>query len=174
MGKYHAEWGFRAYSNVRGVLSHSTKLEFCRVALPTVRPTSDHPGIRHPVLNRGYLTDELIRHYLPRRSRGDRAPAIRPKSSCPFGDVSYMQFSIECQLDQLAFRRRKRVRIKLLCGKSPPATPLRGHEAIDAESYLIEKMERETGVEPATSSLGNYPSFAHKRLMRSGCWFLAT
>jgi len=27
MGKYHGEWGFRAYSNVRGVLHHSTLLD---------------------------------------------------------------------------------------------------------------------------------------------------
>jgi hypothetical protein len=35
-------------------------------------------------------------------------------------------------------------------------------------------LERETGVEPATSSLGNYASFVNKRLMRSTGWFLAT
>ncbi len=28
MGKYHGEWGFRAYSNARGVLNHSTRLDF--------------------------------------------------------------------------------------------------------------------------------------------------
>jgi aldehyde dehydrogenase (NAD+) len=27
MGKYHGEWGFRAYTNARGVLYHSTKLD---------------------------------------------------------------------------------------------------------------------------------------------------
>jgi aldehyde dehydrogenase (NAD+) len=27
MGKYHGEWGFRAYSNARGVLNHSTQLD---------------------------------------------------------------------------------------------------------------------------------------------------
>lgn len=27
MGKYHGEWGFRAYTNARGVLSHSTRLD---------------------------------------------------------------------------------------------------------------------------------------------------
>jgi hypothetical protein len=32
----------------------------------------------------------------------------------------------------------------------------------------LEKMERETGLEPATSSLGNYTSNVNKRLMRSG------
>jgi aldehyde dehydrogenase (NAD+) len=27
MGKYHGEWGFRAYTNARGVLSHSTQTD---------------------------------------------------------------------------------------------------------------------------------------------------
>jgi aldehyde dehydrogenase (NAD+) len=27
MGKYHGEWGFRAYTNARGVLYHSTRLD---------------------------------------------------------------------------------------------------------------------------------------------------
>jgi aldehyde dehydrogenase (NAD+) len=27
MGKYHGEWGFRAYTNARGVLDHSTKMD---------------------------------------------------------------------------------------------------------------------------------------------------
>jgi hypothetical protein len=30
----------------------------------------------------------------------------------------------------------------------------------------LENMERETGIEPATSSLGNFSSFANTRLMR--------
>jgi aldehyde dehydrogenase (NAD+) len=34
MGKYHGEWGFRAYTNARGVIYHSTKLD------PNVRYTS--------------------------------------------------------------------------------------------------------------------------------------
>ena len=33
MGKYHGEWGFRSYTNARGVLSHGTKLD---------------PGVRYP------------------------------------------------------------------------------------------------------------------------------
>jgi aldehyde dehydrogenase (NAD+) len=28
MGKYHGEWGFRAYTNARGVLYHSTQMDF--------------------------------------------------------------------------------------------------------------------------------------------------
>jgi aldehyde dehydrogenase (NAD+) len=28
MGKYHGEWGFRAYTNARGVLYHSTRMDF--------------------------------------------------------------------------------------------------------------------------------------------------
>lgn len=34
MGKYHGEWGFRAYSNARGVLYHSTKLDFSGLRYP--------------------------------------------------------------------------------------------------------------------------------------------
>jgi len=46
-------------------------------------------------------------------------------------------------------------------------------------SYLAERisslfLERETGLEPATSSLGNFLSFVNKRLMRLRRWFLAT
>ncbi len=37
MGKYHGEWGFRAYSNIRGVLYHSTKIDL---------------GVRYPPYNR--------------------------------------------------------------------------------------------------------------------------
>jgi acyl-CoA reductase-like NAD-dependent aldehyde dehydrogenase len=29
MGKYHGEWGFRAYTNARGVLYHSTRVDLC-------------------------------------------------------------------------------------------------------------------------------------------------
>ena len=34
MGKYHGEWGFRAYTNARGVLYHSTRLDFGGVRYP--------------------------------------------------------------------------------------------------------------------------------------------
>jgi acyl-CoA reductase-like NAD-dependent aldehyde dehydrogenase len=34
MGKYHGEWGFRAYSNIRGVLYHSTKLDIAPLRYP--------------------------------------------------------------------------------------------------------------------------------------------
>ena len=34
MGKYHGEWGFRAYTNARGVLFHSTLLDFGGVRYP--------------------------------------------------------------------------------------------------------------------------------------------
>jgi aldehyde dehydrogenase (NAD+) len=42
MGKYHGEWGFRAYTNARGVLHHSTMLD------PGVRypPYSEHERLR--------------------------------------------------------------------------------------------------------------------------------
>lgn len=34
MGKYHGEWGFRAYTNARGVLYHSTVLDFGSLRYP--------------------------------------------------------------------------------------------------------------------------------------------
>ena len=34
MGKYHGEWGFRAYTNARGVLYHSTSLDFSSLRYP--------------------------------------------------------------------------------------------------------------------------------------------
>jgi aldehyde dehydrogenase (NAD+) len=34
MGKYHGEWGFRAYSNARGVLYHSSRIDFARLRYP--------------------------------------------------------------------------------------------------------------------------------------------
>ena len=34
MGKYHGEWGFRGYSNARGVLQHSTRLDFGALRYP--------------------------------------------------------------------------------------------------------------------------------------------
>jgi aldehyde dehydrogenase (NAD+) len=46
MGKYHGEWGFRAYSNVRGVLYHSTKL--------------DVAGLRHPPYNQHQHLREFL------------------------------------------------------------------------------------------------------------------
>jgi hypothetical protein len=33
MGKYHGRWGFDAFTNVRGILHHSTKFD---------------PGVRYP------------------------------------------------------------------------------------------------------------------------------
>lgn len=34
MGKYHGEWGFRAYTNARGILNHSTMLDFGSLRYP--------------------------------------------------------------------------------------------------------------------------------------------
>ena len=34
MGKYHGEWGFRAYTNARGILYHSTRLDFGALSYP--------------------------------------------------------------------------------------------------------------------------------------------
>lgn len=42
MGKYHGEWGFRAYSNTRGVLYHSTRVDL-GVRYP---PYSEHQRLR--------------------------------------------------------------------------------------------------------------------------------
>jgi acyl-CoA reductase-like NAD-dependent aldehyde dehydrogenase len=47
MGKYHGEWGFRAYSNARGVLTHSTKLDFAGLRYP---PYDQHRAIREFVI----------------------------------------------------------------------------------------------------------------------------
>src|SRR5258707_10204576 len=44
MGKYHGEWGFRAYTNARGVLNHSTKVD---------------PDVRYPPYNRNKLASEI-------------------------------------------------------------------------------------------------------------------
>ncbi len=34
MGKYHGEWGFRAYSNARGVVYHSARIDFAGLRYP--------------------------------------------------------------------------------------------------------------------------------------------
>jgi len=47
MGKYHGEWGFRAYSNVRGVLYHSTGLDFGALRYP---PYNGHRTLREFVI----------------------------------------------------------------------------------------------------------------------------
>src|SRR3954465_7162478 len=44
MGKYHGEWGFRAYTNARGVLNHSTKMD---------------PDVRYPPYSRNQLPSEM-------------------------------------------------------------------------------------------------------------------
>jgi len=46
MGKYHGEWGFRAYSNARGVLSHSTKI--------------DIGGLRYPPYGHNRILREIV------------------------------------------------------------------------------------------------------------------
>src|SRR5207244_3363943 len=43
MGKYHGEWGFRAYTNARGVLNHSTKMD---------------PDVRYPPYSRNNVVSE--------------------------------------------------------------------------------------------------------------------
>ena len=44
MGKYHGEWGFRAYTHARGVLNHSTKMD---------------PDVRYPPYSRNALLNEI-------------------------------------------------------------------------------------------------------------------
>ena len=44
MGKYHGEWGFRAYTNARGVLNHSTQMD---------------PDVRYPPYRRNKLSSEI-------------------------------------------------------------------------------------------------------------------
>ena len=46
MGKYHGEWGFRAYSNARGILSHGTHI--------------DVGGLRYPPYNRNRILHEIV------------------------------------------------------------------------------------------------------------------
>ncbi len=45
MGKYHGEWGFRAYTNARGVLYHSTQLD---------------PSLRYPPYERNQKLRKLV------------------------------------------------------------------------------------------------------------------
>jgi aldehyde dehydrogenase (NAD+) len=46
MGKYHGAWGFRAYSNARGVLSHGTHI--------------DVGGLRYPPYDRNRILREIV------------------------------------------------------------------------------------------------------------------
>jgi aldehyde dehydrogenase (NAD+) len=46
MGKYHGIWGFQAYSNVRGVLSHSTRMEI--------------GGLRYPPYSRNRTLRDIV------------------------------------------------------------------------------------------------------------------
>lgn len=46
MGKYHGEWGFRSYSNARGVLSHSTRI--------------DVGGLRYPPYDHNRILREIV------------------------------------------------------------------------------------------------------------------
>jgi aldehyde dehydrogenase (NAD+) len=45
MGKYHGDWGFRAYTNARGVLHHSARID---------------PGVRYPPYDRHQLLRRLV------------------------------------------------------------------------------------------------------------------
>jgi aldehyde dehydrogenase (NAD+) len=50
MGKYHGEWGFRAYTNARGVLYHSTRIDL---------------GLRYPRSDRGEKMRAIASHVPP-------------------------------------------------------------------------------------------------------------
>ncbi len=52
MGKYHGEWGFRAYTNARGVLSHSTLLDLGFRYPPYERegPSSERSNVSLPTI----------------------------------------------------------------------------------------------------------------------------
>ncbi len=45
MGKYHGEWGFRAYTNARGILYHSTRLDL---------------GVRYPPYDRNQALRRIV------------------------------------------------------------------------------------------------------------------
>jgi aldehyde dehydrogenase (NAD+) len=45
MGKYHGEWGFRAYTNTRGVLYHSTRMDL---------------GVRYPPYDRNKMLRAFV------------------------------------------------------------------------------------------------------------------
>jgi aldehyde dehydrogenase (NAD+) len=47
MGRYHGEWGFREYSSIRGVLYHSTKIDFGALRYP---PYDQHRNLREFVI----------------------------------------------------------------------------------------------------------------------------
>jgi aldehyde dehydrogenase (NAD+) len=47
MGKYHGEWGFRAYTNARGVLYHSTRLDL---------------GVRYPPYDHNQALQRTLAH----------------------------------------------------------------------------------------------------------------
>jgi hypothetical protein len=47
MGKYHGEFGFRAYTNARGVLYHSTRLD---------------PGVRYPPYDHNQFLRRIVAH----------------------------------------------------------------------------------------------------------------
>ena len=49
MGKYHGEWGFRAYTNARGVLYHSTRLDL---------------GVRYPPCDHNQALRRTLGHLL--------------------------------------------------------------------------------------------------------------
>jgi hypothetical protein len=50
MGKYHGRWGFEAFTNARGVLYHSAKID---------------PGVRYPPFNEHTLMRKLEMKLMP-------------------------------------------------------------------------------------------------------------
>lgn len=45
LGKYHGDWGFRAYTNARGVLRHSARLD---------------PSVRYPPYDRNQVLRRMV------------------------------------------------------------------------------------------------------------------
>ena len=50
MGKYHGRWGFEAFTNARGVLYHSPKVD---------------PGVRYPPYSENKLERMVINKLMP-------------------------------------------------------------------------------------------------------------
>jgi len=53
MGKYHGEWGFRAYTNARGVLYHDTRID------PDLR-YPPYSGVRGPKVRGPAEADDFL------------------------------------------------------------------------------------------------------------------
>jgi aldehyde dehydrogenase (NAD+) len=66
MGKYHGYWGFEAFTNARGVLYHSPRID---------------PGVRYPHTP-NTASNEHSNRSCPSRARPNHAPTSRPCKPC--------------------------------------------------------------------------------------------